>query len=285
MLSSTLQSLLEDQQQLELNQLIDSLQRMETRIVSIGLYNHGKSSLNNVLVGDLHNKTFKVADIRETRDIKAVQVNDRMYVDTPGLNANKQDEEIVNQEAKTADIILFVHNITTGELSKKEVDALHQLKSNYADPQDFINKTYFVITRIDRVENKQDIQECINKIQQQIRTIFNTHYGKIISVSATQYAKGLRENKSLLVEKSNIPLLQESLEQLINDSQESIKQTKLTRLENMFEQLNHAIETKIKNKQTQLNQFHEKSNKMKMQFEQDIKQIEQILTAKYESLA
>ena len=41
-----------------------------SKIVVFGLYNHGKSTLLNQLIGDYNNGTFKVADTRETIEEK-----------------------------------------------------------------------------------------------------------------------------------------------------------------------------------------------------------------------
>ena len=50
----------------EIGKLSQNASDQEIRVTCIGLYNGGKSSLLNVLIGDFEEITFKVADVRET---------------------------------------------------------------------------------------------------------------------------------------------------------------------------------------------------------------------------
>ena len=60
-------------------------------IINAGQMNHGKSSLFNSI---LDKNVFKVADVRETKANQTESYMKDVYViDTPGLGANKQDND------------------------------------------------------------------------------------------------------------------------------------------------------------------------------------------------
>jgi len=185
-----------------LQDLKASMKETIPSITCVGLYNHGKSSLLNMLVNDLHFETFKVADIRETVSSKKVAYQGVRYIDTPGLNAKAEDDKKVMKSIETADITLFVHTITTGELNAKEVSFLQHVERHWNDAKAFISQTIFVLTRTDQVMDVQDITRTENKVRQQIQEIF--HYNPmVISVSSNDYATGELEQEDMLIAESN----------------------------------------------------------------------------------
>jgi len=167
-------------------------------IVCVGLYNHGKSSLLNVLVGDLDKNTFKVADKRETSEIKEVVKGNVIFVDTPGLDAMSEDDEKVKDAIKFRDVVLFVHNVATGELARNEVEFLERLKKEYGD------NLYVILSRIDQIDDAT-LYKTKEKIKMQIGEI------EVFEVSVNRYVKGKKENKKLLVKKSGIEELKKIL--------------------------------------------------------------------------
>ena len=198
---------LEMDELLLLGRLFTAVQNDQYVVSCVGLYNHGKSTLLNAIVGDFECSTFKTADTRETSSIKRIKRNDLFFVDTPGLNAREYDDKLTIKATNESDINLFIHNVTTGELDKNEIDFLYKMNNN----QTFIDKTIFVLSRIDNIDNQQDIDKTNNKIFQQIEKIFNYH-ATIVTVSAKNYLKGNRENKKLLIKNSNIVTLKEKIE-------------------------------------------------------------------------
>jgi len=146
---------------------ISSLKNMQKSIYEnqiivtcVGLYNHGKSTLLNVLIKDFEYTTFKTADARETIINKAVLYNNIKYVDTPGLNAQEDDDEKVMKVVENSDITLFVHNVNTGEFNKAEINFLQQIQKHWKNPKEFIERTIFVLSRIDE-SNDKEIYEAI----------------------------------------------------------------------------------------------------------------------------
>ena len=121
------------------------------KITCLGLLNHGKSSLLNALVDDSKNETFKVSDGRETRKNKEVNFSDFSYVDTPGLNADNEDNSMALEAIKVSDINLFCHNPNTGGLNQAEKYFLEYISTNWENPAKFLNSTIFVFTNIDKI--------------------------------------------------------------------------------------------------------------------------------------
>jgi len=220
----------------ELDKLVNSLD--ETNVVCCGLYNNGKSTLLNVLIDDFEFKTFKTADIRETTASKKQKYKNITYIDTPGLNATYEDDKVVIDTIIESDINLFVHNITTGELNEKEVEFLNILKENW-DKREFINKTIFVLSRIDELENIDDIQNTKNRVNTQIKDIFGTN-PTIIEVSAIDYKDGKVEDENQLIKTSGIDNLKDYISKFIKEDIKSLKKLRIADKQK-------EIETKINN--------------------------------------
>lgn len=227
-----------------LNDLTSAVENDEVVVTCMGLYNHGKSSLLNVLVGDMEEKTFKVADVRETSKNKKIKMENITYVDTPGLNAKEHDDKRVMDAAKESDLNLFVHTVTTGEFTEKEIEFLNKIKQNWKNPQEFLERTIFVVSRVDKANDETDIVKTIEKMNKQIFDIFG-HETTIIPTSSTRYLKGNLEEKSLLVKRSNIEVLKSKIDELKNELYSSIKKTKIKRLQNQYDDLIKRLNSEI----------------------------------------
>ncbi len=64
--------------------------------------------------------------------------------------------------------LYFVHTITNRKnLIYKEIEFLESIQRYWSNPQEFIDRTIFVLSRIDNIENIEDIertsQKCSNK--------------------------------------------------------------------------------------------------------------------------
>ncbi|HFU74738.1 MAG TPA: hypothetical protein ENK66_00680 [Arcobacter sp.] len=255
----------------------------QINVTCVGLYNHGKSTLLNVLVEDFNYKTFQAADVRTTTKSKSVKVGDITYIDTPGLNAQKHDDKRVMDAIRSSDITLFVHNITTGEFSKKEIEFLDRVKKYWKNPQEFINRTIFVLSRIDTVNSEQDIVDALHKMQKQIQEIFETK-ATIIPVSSIRYAKGILENKKILQKKSNITQMKETLNLLCQKSKKEIQETKLRRLDKVYTELKKKLNNQIQKNKLTINQLNREKAKRDKEFNKDIQEIETRLKNLYSRL-
>lgn len=175
-------------------------------IAVCGLMNAGKSYLLNMLTQNIDQEYFKTADQRETTANKTLETEQYIYLDTPGLDANTQDDAIAQQGIAEADIVLFVHQ-PQGELDPRELDFLHQLKDSFGKSAK--HSVVIVISKIDKEPaSKIDaIDEEIQKqCQENLGSVFTT-----FQVSNTRYKTGISQQKNGLIQASHIDALQQHL--------------------------------------------------------------------------
>ena len=239
------------------------------KITCLGLLNHGKSSLLNALVDDSKNETFKVSDGRETRKNKEVKFSDFSYVDTPGLNADNEDNSMALEAIKVSDINLFCHNPNTGGLNQAEKYFLEYISTNWENPAKFLNSTIFVFTNMDKID-AQNLELVKAEITNQIERIFSSNDFKIISVSSKYYKDGLAEDVEVLKEKSNIKNLKKEIHSYKDSLQNEIFQNKKERLGAKVEKIKEAISGIIASKQKQYQEKTELLNKLNSDFNSDL---------------
>lgn len=263
--------------------LQNSISNSLINVTCMGLYNHGKSSLLNVLIKDFEEKTFKTADVRETRSNKSFYFKGINYIDTPGLNAREHDDKRVLDAAIESDINIFLHTITTGEFVEKEIEFLNKIKNNWQNPKEFVERTIFVLSRVDKANNQEDILNTIQKMQLQIKEIFNSE-ALIIPVSAMRYKKGNIERKNILIKKSNVELLENSIIELKEKLLDSILKTRKIRLQNNCDKLIMKFKSRREEKEFELSKQKQAKNKFLTSLNQDISSIETTLKNMYKRL-
>ena len=260
-----------------------SISNQLVNITCMGLYNHGKSSLLNALIKDFDEETFKTADVRETITSKSFEYGKINYIDTPGLNAEEYDDKRVYDAVKESDINIFVHTITTGEFVEKEIEFLNKIKDNWGNPLDFINRTIFVLSKVDNIEDEKDIDLEIDKMKEQINEIFNIN-PLIIPVSALRYKKGNIENKNILIKKSNLELLEDSINELIEKFKPSILETRKKRLQNIYDELIKKSNSKFQEKKFELSKQKNIQEEFFKNLYKDVAQVEDVVKNMYKRL-
>ncbi|MCX6075660.1 MAG: 50S ribosome-binding GTPase [Campylobacterales bacterium] len=256
--------------------LQSAVEKNTTTVTCMGLYNHGKSTLLNTLIKDFEHTTFKTADVRETSNNKAVEHGNVIFVDTPGLNSREHDDKRVMDAVKESDINLFVHTITTGEFDKNEIEFLHSVKNHWGNPQEFIERTIFVLSRIDKADGESDIANTKERMLSQIDDIFKCK-ARIIPVSAQRYTKGRLEEKKSLVEKSNIEVLEAMIDEISENVKESIMQTKKNRLEKGYNDLVKKLYSKVQENKLEVSKLKNERKKFQDSLNQDIQKVETTL--------
>lgn len=203
-------------------------------IAVCGLMNAGKSYLLNMLTQHIEQEYFKTADQRETTSNKKLETEQYIYLDTPGLDANTQDDAIAQQGIAEADIVLFVHQ-PQGELDPCELDFLRQLKDSFGKPAK--HSVVIVISKIDKEpESKIDTidKEIQKQCQEKLGTVFTT-----FQVSNTRYKTGISQQKDGLIQASHI----DALSQHLKKTTPKIRQTRQNKLTTSIETLLAEIET------------------------------------------
>ena len=82
---------------------------LKPQIMMYGIYNAGKSSVINALIGK---DVAKVADIPTTDNVDLYQWNEYEIADTPGIEAPIEDEMVTEEHLRRADVVLFVMSNT-----------------------------------------------------------------------------------------------------------------------------------------------------------------------------
>lgn len=255
----------------------------KTTVTCMGLYNHGKSTLLNTLIKDFEHKTFKTADVRETALNKTVEYENISFVDTPGLNAQEYDDKRVMDAIKESDINLFVHNLTTGAFIAKEVEFLSTIKRYWLNPKEFIDRTIFVVSRLDQENNEGDIEKTIEEMKKQVFEIFNLE-ANIIPVSAKNYTKGKKEDKNILIKKSKITELEGLINNLSADLSKSIKETRQARLNNQYNNLIRKLTSKVQGNKLEISKQKQAEKEYRNSLNNDIQKIEDTLQNMYSRL-
>lgn len=261
-----------------LEELKNSIKNNAVKVTCVGLYNSGKSTLLNCLIGDLNCTTFKTADTRETTTSKTVTLENGIHlVDTPGLNAQEHDDKVVMEVIKESDINLFIHNITSGELQMKEYEFLSNIQKHWKNPQEFIERTIFVLSRVDEIHSFEDIKRTKIKVNEQIKNLFGKE-AVIVTLSSKDFIDGKMENENELVEQSNILMLEKLIIEYKNRFEISILETKKKRVADGYTNIIKMLSSKAEELKLESSKIANKQAKM----EKDIKDINENLAKKYE---
>lgn len=172
-----------------------------------GLMNSGKSTLLNMLTKNVEHEFFKTADIRETVDNRSLEYEDIVYLDTPGLDANEQDDLKARLGEEQADIVLFVHQ-PQGELDAREVQFLRDLAVSFGD---FASQNILlVLSKIDKA-SAHEIELISESMNAQCQEALG-FIPKTIFVSSKRYETGVRNDKAPLRVQSHIDELRLELQ-------------------------------------------------------------------------
>lgn len=138
----------------DLEKKLNEINAMKNKIyiVNAGITNNGKSSTFNSLLrlkGKLKpdasdEMAFKVKDVRTTIKNKEIEYCSGVYLlDTPGLEAEDQDEKIALDAYKKASLIVFVHKIRAGELHADEIKWISDIQK--CIPADELKKHFCIV--------------------------------------------------------------------------------------------------------------------------------------------
>lgn len=91
----------------------ERLKDLNPKLMVYGIYNAGKSTLINALLGG---EFAPVGDIPTTKAVNTYNWREYTIYDTPGINAPEKDEEVSKEQLEKSDVILFVMD-TAGDFS------------------------------------------------------------------------------------------------------------------------------------------------------------------------
>lgn len=186
----------------------------KVNVVNAGLLKAGKSELFNAILGK---EEFETGVIRTTIENKKIDLENYTLTDTPGLDANFDDNKMAFEGYKEADIIVFVHNAVDGELNKIEIDSIKEIIELFEDSKIFFDSSILAITHIDQLNNEEEEENILKTVNNQIKSVFGQEFLYVIGVDSISHMKGLKENKKLLTQSSNIYNLRLMIEEMIKE--------------------------------------------------------------------
>ena len=176
---------------------MNKLKDVKPYIMVYGIYNAGKSSIINELLGD---DLAAVNDKPETDSVDEYEWNGYTIADTPGVGAPIKHEEVTTEHLRRADIVMFVM-ASTG--SNEKNDNYRRLKAI----TDAGKKVIIIINdkNGDLGSNDQELGVIISKVKDNLRQYnLDSNDYVITIVNAKRARDGRIKNKPALIEKSNI---------------------------------------------------------------------------------
>lgn len=194
------------------NLLQQELGGSKPTVAAWGLMNAGKSYLLNMLTDHIQTECFRTRDVRETAELKQFETEQYIFLDTPGLDANQEDDFVAQQGAAKADIVLFVHQ-PQGELEKIEMDFLRVLKESFGEYAE--QNIIIILSKIDS-EDKEKINTIEKRILEQCQQDLGFQ-PNCFKISGTRFHKGVQKKEDNLVRASHIDDLKVHLNSIRGD--------------------------------------------------------------------
>lgn len=189
----------------------EKLVQNQPEIMVYGIYNAGKSSIINELIG---RDEAEVNDKPTTYRVQYFNFNGYRIADTPGVGAPIEHEQITQTHLRKADVVIFVMS-STGS---------HDKAQNYERIRDIYNsdkKVIIVLNDKNGDLNKKDnntIEEIKLKIGANLNAVGLENKFHIIAVNALRARRGRLEGKPALYEMSNMDELVQVIMQELKNS-------------------------------------------------------------------
>ena len=243
------------------------IRKVEPEIMVYGIYNAGKSSILNELIGE---DRAAVEDTPTTDAVTYYDWQSYRIADTPGIFAPIEHEEVTQAHLKKADIVLFVMS-TTGSNEKKE---------NYRRMKEIVDAGKKIIIVLndkngDLGKHDDDIQEIKIKVAANMRQVGIENVDEkycIVTVNAARARKGRLENKIGLIEKSGLAELKDViLSELKRTTSFEILRGGIKQLENILEEFIGKLEARENSElERKMNHVLETFNKQKISMRREI---------------
>ncbi|MEO9241116.1 dynamin family protein [Pseudomonas inefficax] len=173
-------------------------------IMVYGVYNAGKSTLINALLGQ---ELAAVADVPETARVQGYRWGDFEVLDTPGIDAPLEHEAITREQLVQSDVVIFVVNPLGVVEEEKTLDVLLELV--------LAGKMIFLVlnckSRFDPIDLARIKDELSERIQQKAGNQKVLGHIPIVEVNARSALKAKLENKQNLLNSSGFPKFESDL--------------------------------------------------------------------------
>ncbi len=173
-------------------------------IMVYGVYNAGKSTLINALLGQ---ELAAVADVPETARVQGYRWGDFEVLDTPGIDAPLEHEEITREQLIQSDVVIFVVNPLGVVEEEKTLDVLLELV--------LAGKMIFLVLNCKNRFDPIDLERVKDELRQRIQLKAGTQrvldHIPIVEVNARTALKAKLENKQNLLNISGFPKFESAL--------------------------------------------------------------------------
>lgn len=243
------------------------IRKVEPEIMIYGIYNAGKSSILNELIGE---DRAAVEDKPTTDIVTYYDWQGYKIADTPGVFAPIQHEEVTQAHLKKADIVLFVMS-TTGSNEKAE---------NYTRMKAIADAGKKIIIVLndkngDLGHNDEAIQQIKRKVAVNMKQVGIADVEEkycIVTVNAERAHQGRVEEEPYFIEQSGLDELKDViLSELKRTTSFEILRGGIRQLENILEQFIGKLEAQENSEfLRKANQVLETFNKQKISMRREI---------------
>lgn len=226
------------------------LERMENGrpvVMVYGVYNAGKSTLINALVGK---EVAEYADIPKTASVTSYNVGDVEILDTPGIDAPIEHEEVSREQLLRSDAVIFV--LSSGGAVDEE--------QTYIEIKKILEAGKPLIIVINNKTNQKDGDLALLTIKDQFKQNLYKYSGtdefllekldrvEDYLVNAKLAMRGKVEDKPKMVEFSQVPKLEKAVGRLFNRTDSvQIAKTLSYELNELLESGKEAAAMKVDN--------------------------------------
>lgn len=194
--------------------LLQAKQASSTPTVMVfGLYNAGKSTLLNALMGE---ERAAMSDSPETSVVTAYRWNGLTLLDTPGIDAPRDHEQTSRQQLERSDVVLFVMS-TDGVFD--EQDMYQEILAIHATGRRIM---VIVNNKNGYQQSDRDYRIIYDKIMSNLQNLGPANVIQQIPVrlvNARAALKGKLNGKTALMAASGIGELEREIERFINQTQ------------------------------------------------------------------
>lgn len=177
-------------------------------IMVYGVYNAGKSTLINALLGDADRA--KVSDHPETDQVHAYPWKGFELLDTPGIDAPIEHQKVTMTQLHSADVVIFVVNPRGVVEEAKTLSDLMDLVMR--------KKKLFLVLNCKDVLEPEDAQKLKDELLQRLQKLASDRgidsaldHIPIHEINAKSALRGKLEGKNTLLNHSGLPRLEEDL--------------------------------------------------------------------------
>lgn len=197
--------------------VVDKRSSPSASIMVYGVYNAGKSSLINALIGEANRA--KVADRPETDKVDSYRWREFEILDTPGIDAPISHQEVTEEQLRSVDVVIFVVNPSGVIEEAKTLSTLLNLVKRK-------KKVILVLNCKNKLE-PLDSEKIKDQLRQRLQDMaHDLGLGQvlqeipILEINAKTALKAKLENKKNLLENSGIPTVERELYKFLSSTTE-----------------------------------------------------------------